>query len=193
MTINQARGLRASDRDRVACICSRNTDASRKKSGIIDVSVLATASRTRFRPDGPELDDVSFQIVIPPWVAESMILPNACHFSGSCSSSSFDAGRFSSAAWTGRPWRNDLTRRPLPGIERDSIVESHLVAKHVRQRHDLNAVRQPFQRPMHGAKEQNAHLVPSQGRVDPARDEAIPLIQQVPELRGAGVFRLTGV
>src|SRR5262245_2772881 len=51
----------------------------------------------------------------------------------------------------------------------------------------------PFQCPMHGAKEQDAHLVLSQGRVDPARDEAIPLIQQVPELRGAGVFRLTGV
>src|SRR5262245_46790487 len=52
MTINQARGLRASDRDRVACICSRNTDTSRKRSGVIDVSVLATASRTRVRPDG---------------------------------------------------------------------------------------------------------------------------------------------
>src|SRR5262245_51862108 len=75
MTINQARGLRASDRDRVACICSRNTDTSRKRSGVIDVSVLATASRTRFHPDGPERDDVSFQIVIPPQVAESMILP----------------------------------------------------------------------------------------------------------------------
>src|SRR5262245_44366784 len=80
MTINQARGLRASDRDRVACICSRNTDTSRKRSGVIDVSVLPTASRTRLRPDGPERDDVSFEIVIPPQVAESTILPTLYTF-----------------------------------------------------------------------------------------------------------------
>src|SRR5215510_10651786 len=72
MTINQARGLSASDRARVAFICSRNVDTSRKSSGIIEVSALATAYRTRFRPDGPGRDDFSTNRH-PAQGAESMI------------------------------------------------------------------------------------------------------------------------
>src|SRR5262245_5159822 len=46
---------------------------------------------------------------------------------------------------------------------------------------------------MQGAKKQNADVPQRQGRIDPPRDETVPLIQQVPEPRGAHVFRPAGV